>query len=101
MGLNGITFSDDGGETWQKTADEWAFFQQSADCIATLRGQAPGGGDRLLAVVIDIRIPVDSIRVTLSDDGGETWQRAAGPLPGQRSGRAWRRWTSGAGGRWR
>ena len=79
-GLWGITLSDDGGETWRKAPGEWAYFQQSADCVATLRGQAPGGGDRLLAVVNDIRILDDSVRVTVSDDGGETWARI-GALP--------------------
>lgn len=76
-GPNGITTSDDGGATWAKAPDEWAYFQQSADCVATLAGQAPGGGDRLVAVVNDIRIPDDSVRVTVSDDGGDSWQRPA------------------------
>ncbi|GAB5533936.1 MAG: hypothetical protein Rubg2KO_01850 [Rubricoccaceae bacterium] len=80
-GLSGITTSDDGGYTWQATS-EFAFYQQDASCIATLHGQAPAGGDRLVTVMNDIRIPDDSIRVILSDDGGETWQRGQGLFPG-------------------
>ncbi|OZC01756.1 T9SS type A sorting domain-containing protein [Rubricoccus marinus] len=80
-GLSGIIASDDGGYTWHTTS-EWAFRQQSTNCIATLRGQSPSGGDRVLTVVNDIRIPDDSVRVSVSDDGGETWQRGAGLFPG-------------------
>ncbi len=80
-GLSGVTVSDDGGRIWRAT-DEWAYYQMSADCIATLHGQAPGGGDRLVAVINDIRIYDDSIRVSISDDGGETWRRGQGLLPG-------------------
>ena len=82
VGISGVSTSDDGGLTWQKDGPEFAFFQQSANCVATLRGQAPGGGDRVLAVMNDIRVPDDSVRVTMSDDGGETWQRGQGLFPG-------------------
>jgi len=80
-GLSGITISDDGGYTWQATS-EFAYFQQSTDCIATLHGQAPDGGDRLVAVTSDIRIPDDSVRVVVSDDGGDTWKRIASLIRG-------------------
>ena len=80
-GLSGITVSDDGGFTWQTTS-EWASSQQSTDCIATLYGQAPDGGDRLVTVLNDLRIPDDSVRVSISDDGGDTWRRGQGLFPG-------------------
>ena len=98
-GLWGITASDDGGATWQKTA-EHAFFQESTSCIAALRGGAPDGGDRFVTVLLDQRIPVDSVHVSVSDDAGETWRRTRAWSTG-RSRRARRWWTSGAGGRWR
>ncbi|MEO0558279.1 MAG: hypothetical protein AAF170_08860 [Bacteroidota bacterium] len=74
VGLSGLTTSDDGGYTWQATS-EFAYFQQRSNCMATLHGQAADGGDRLLTVMNDIRIPDDSVRVIISDDGGETWTR--------------------------
>ncbi len=80
-GFAGVTISDDGGFTWSVTS-EWAPFQQSTDCIATLHGQSPSGGDRVLTVINDISIPDDSVRVSMSDDGGETWQRGFGLFPG-------------------
>lgn len=73
----GLTTSDDGGHTWQKTAGEWRFFRLSTECVGVLRGQAPGGGDRVLSVLNDVGVPTDSVYVTLSDDGGETWRRTA------------------------
>ncbi|GAB5535353.1 MAG: hypothetical protein Rubg2KO_16020 [Rubricoccaceae bacterium] len=80
-GLSGITTSDDGGYTWQATS-EWAYFQQSTNCIATLHGQAPDGGDRLVTVINDVRVPGSAIYVSVSDDGGDTWQRGQGLSPG-------------------
>ena len=77
----GLTYSDDGGRTWAPTP-EYAHYQMRAGCVAALRGRAPGGGDRLLAVLNDIRIEDDSVRVAVSDDGGDTWRRSAALLRG-------------------
>ena len=73
-GLSGITMSDDGGHTWAQT-QEWAYFAMDAACIGSLRGQAPGGGDRMVTLINDIRIQDDSLRISVSDDGGDTWRR--------------------------
>lgn len=80
-GISGITASDDGGATWQITS-EWEALQQSTSCIGILRGQGSDGGDRVVTVINDISIPDDSVRVSLSDDGGDTWQRGQGLFPG-------------------
>jgi hypothetical protein len=80
-GTYGVVKSDDGGHTWVATS-EYAWLQMSAKCIAVLRGQAPGGGDRVVTVINDARIPDDSIRVSVSDDGGDTWRRPDAVLPG-------------------
>ncbi len=80
-GLSGITKSDDGGQTWSATS-EWVFRQMDTRCISTLRGQAPGGGDRLVTLINDLRIQDDSLRISLSDDGGETWRRPQAVLQG-------------------
>ena len=80
-GISGLMTSDDGGLTWQTTS-EWAALEQSTGCVATLRGQAPGGGDRLVTVMSDGRIADDSLRVITSDDGGETWQRGQAVVAG-------------------
>ncbi|WP_143536712.1 T9SS type A sorting domain-containing protein [Rubricoccus marinus] len=75
-GLSGVTRSDDGGDTWHPTP-EYAYAQQATGCIATLRGRAPGGGDRVVTVVNDIRVPTDSVYARVSDDGGDTWRQTA------------------------
>ena len=81
-GLSGATISDDGGATWRRAPAEHAYYQQRISCVAALRGRAPGGGDRVVGVVNDIRVPTDSVYVTVSDDGGETWRRTQGLWPG-------------------
>jgi hypothetical protein len=80
-GTYGITKSDDGGHTWMATS-EYGLVQMSARCIGVLRGEAPSGGDRVVTVINDIRILDDSIRVSVSDDGGDTWRRTDAVFPG-------------------
>ncbi len=82
VGLSGVTTSDDGGLTWDKNPNEWAHFQQNTFCVAALRGQAPSGGDRLITLINDTRVLGDSLTVTVSDDGGDTWQRGPSVHPG-------------------
>jgi len=77
----GIMISDDGGVTWAPTA-EWEYFEQTADCVATLRGVAPGGGDRLVTAINDPSVPTAEVYVALSDDGGDAWRRVGGLDPG-------------------
>ena len=69
-GLWGLGTSDDGGTTWQPTT-EWAYFDLSVLGLAVLRGGAPAGGDRVLAVVNGSPYPGNYLLA--SDDGGGTW----------------------------
>jgi hypothetical protein len=56
----------------------YQYFRFRGDAIARLGGAAPGGGDRLVAAIIDPTRPGNISRVIVSDDGGDTWRETFG-----------------------
>ena len=76
VGVWGLATSDDGGATYRSVPGWWGYARMQATAIGVLRGAAPGGGDRLVAVHDDIQDPTPGTAVVVSDDGGDTWRRA-------------------------
>ncbi|HEX9953164.1 MAG TPA: T9SS type A sorting domain-containing protein [Rubricoccaceae bacterium] len=74
----GLATSDDRGVSFQRVPGWYQYFRFSADAIARLGGAAPGGGDRLVAAIIDPTRPGRISRVIVSDDGGDTWRETFG-----------------------
>ena len=73
-GMWGLAVSDDGGAVYRPVAGRWGHFRMEATAIGVLRGAAPGGGDRLVAVHDDIQDATPGAPALVSDDGGDTWR---------------------------
>ncbi len=73
-GLWGLAVSDDGGASYVAVAGLWQYFRFDATAVGVLEGAAPGGGDRLVATIIDPTRPGRICLVLVSDDGGDTWR---------------------------
>ncbi len=73
-GLWGLAVSDDGGATFTPVAGLWEYFRFDATAVGVLEGAEPGGGDRLVATIIDPTRPGRICFVLVSDDGGDTWR---------------------------
>jgi hypothetical protein len=70
--------SDDGGASFAPVPGRWQYFRFSAHAVAVLAGAAPGGGDRLVATMVDPQHdPYTECIVLVSDDGGDTWLETA------------------------
>ena len=86
-GFGGLVTSDDGGATYAPVPGWWQYFRYYASHVAVLTGVAPGGGDRLLALVNDPQhVPYAECLLVASDDGGDTW-REIGELLGDTNAR--------------
>jgi photosystem II stability/assembly factor-like uncharacterized protein len=73
---NGVTYSDDGGVTWQPSAGAYGFAQYIAHDFAFLPEPGHPYGGAMLAAIDDLEWDRDSTAtVYRSDDGGATWQR--------------------------
>ena len=77
-GAWGLATSDDRGVSFQRVPGYYQYFRFKGDAIACLGGAAPGGGDRLVAAIIDPTRPGRISRVIVSDDGGDTWRETFG-----------------------
>lgn len=77
-GFGGLVTSDDGGATYAPVPGWWQYFRFYASHVAALEGAAPGGGDRLVALVNDPQhVPYAELIVAVSDDDGESWREVA------------------------
>ncbi len=76
-GAWGLATSDDGGATFAPVPGLWQYFRFYGQGIAVLDRAAPGGGDRVVATVIDPQRPGRVCFVKVSDDGGDTWRETA------------------------
>ena len=74
----GLATSDDRGVSFQRVPGWYQYFRFVASAIARLGGAAPGGGDRLVAAIIDPTRPGLISRVIVSDDGGDSWRETFG-----------------------
>lgn len=74
----GLATSDDCGVSFRRVPGRYEYFRFVSSAIATLRGAAPTGGDRLVAAIIDPTRPGVISRVLVSDDGAETWRETFG-----------------------
>ena len=70
----GLATSDDGGVSYTPVPERWEYFRYSAGAVGVLAQAAPGGGDRLVATIIDPQDPRFATFVLVSDDGGDTWR---------------------------
>ncbi len=78
VGQWGLATSDDGGASFAPVPGRWQYFRFSAQAVAVLVGAAPGGGDRLVATMVDPQhVPATECLVVVSDDGGDTWRETA------------------------
>ena len=78
VGLWGLATSDDGGVSFVPVTGRWAHFRYYAVVVGVLGGAAPGGGDRLVATMVDPEhVPYTECIVVVSDDGGDTWRETA------------------------
>ena len=74
VGAWGIATSDDGGATYRQVPGFWEYFRYTAGAVGVVEGAAPGGGDRILALVnYPGHVPDIEVLVAASDDGGDTW----------------------------
>ena len=77
-GFWGLATSDDRGVSFQQVPGWWQNFRFLSGAIGVLRDAAPGGGDRLVATIIDPTRPGVISRVVVSDDGADTWRETFG-----------------------
>ena len=70
----GIATSDDGGASYRPVPGFWEYFRYTCDAVVVVEGAAPGGGDRVLALMnYPGHIPDIEVLVAATDDGGDTW----------------------------
>ncbi|HEX8298068.1 MAG TPA: T9SS type A sorting domain-containing protein, partial [Rubricoccaceae bacterium] len=77
-GFWGIATSDDRGISFQRVQGYYEPARFLSEAIGALRGAAPGGGDRLVAAIIDPTRPGIVSHVIVSDDGGDSWRETFG-----------------------
>ena len=70
----GLATSDDGGDSYTPVPGRWQYFRYTAYAVGVLDRAAPGGGDRLVAAMIDPQRPGRICRVLVSDNGGDAWR---------------------------
>ena len=73
-GAWGLATSDNRGVSFQRVPGWYQYFRFRGDAIGRLGEAAPGGGDRLVAAIIDPTRPGLISRVIVSDNGGDTWR---------------------------
>jgi hypothetical protein len=73
---NGVTYSDDGGVSWQPSEGAYGYAQYIAHDFAFLPEPGHPYGGAMLAAIDDLEWDRDSTAtVYRSDDGGATWER--------------------------
>ena len=77
-GFWGLATSDDRGVSFQRVPGWYQASRFLSEAVGRLGGAAPGGGDRLVATIIDPTRPGRISRVLVSDDGGDSWRETFG-----------------------
>ncbi len=77
-GFWGLATSDDRGVSYQRVPGWWQRARFLSEAVGVLREAAPGGGDRLVATLVDSARPGIISHVVVSDDGGDTWRETFG-----------------------